>query len=29
MGFTNVRYLEGGINAWAKAGQPVEPVAKT
>jgi rhodanese-related sulfurtransferase len=29
MGFTNVRYLEGGIDAWAKAGQPVEPVAKT
>jgi rhodanese-related sulfurtransferase len=29
MGFTNVRYLEGGIDAWAKAGQPVESVATT
>jgi rhodanese-related sulfurtransferase len=27
MGFTNVRYLEGGIDAWVKAGLPVEPVA--
>jgi rhodanese-related sulfurtransferase len=27
MGFTNVHYLEGGIDAWVKAGLPVEPVA--
>lgn len=25
MGFTNVSYLEGGIEAWKKAGLPVEP----
>ena len=29
MGFTNVRYLEGGIDGWAKAGLPVEAVTKT
>src|SRR5215831_16352315 len=29
MGFTNVRYLEGGIGGWAKAGLPVEAVTKT
>ncbi len=27
MGFTKVNYLEGGIDAWVKAGFPVEPVA--
>lgn len=27
MGFMNVNYLEGGIDAWVKAGFPVEPVA--
>jgi rhodanese-related sulfurtransferase len=27
MGFTNIRYLEGGIDAWVKAGLPVEPVS--
>jgi rhodanese-related sulfurtransferase len=29
MGFTNVRYLEGGIDGWAKAGLPVEAVRMT
>jgi rhodanese-related sulfurtransferase len=24
MGFTNVRYLTGGFNAWRDAGLPVE-----
>ena len=24
MGFTNVSYLEGGIEAWKQAGLPVE-----
>jgi rhodanese-related sulfurtransferase len=27
MGFTNINYLEGGIDAWVKAGFPVRPVA--
>ena len=27
MGFTNIRYLEGGIDAWVKVGLPVEPVS--
>jgi rhodanese-related sulfurtransferase len=27
MGFTNVSYLDGGIDAWTKAGMPVEPGA--
>lgn len=26
MGFVNVSYLEGGIEAWKKAGLPTEPV---
>ena len=29
MGFTDVHYLEGGIDAWAKAGLPVEAVRMT
>ena len=26
MGFTNVSYLEGGIDGWTKAGLPTKPV---
>ena len=25
MGYTNVAHLDGGLNAWKAAGQPVEP----
>lgn len=27
MGYTNVAHLDGGMNAWKAAGQPVEPSA--
>ena len=27
MGFTDVRYLEGGIDGWVRAGLPVESIA--